>query len=317
MKSGRSMFGLERLPRYGRAAAVPLAAVGGLLLFHAAWVAPRRDEIALRELELGRKRTEIAAALDIERRLPEVAAEVAALEARLAGPGAGRRGAPDSGALLRRLQKLARAESLSIRAFAPQAPASDPPGAGRPNRLELAGTYHGLLRFLDQVGRLSPIVRIDELDVRAVEAPGPGPTVVAAGTATAFALAAEEPGASAAPPRGAPPDPEERRDPFAGLSARAGGAPPAGPRPRGLAGVRVDELVLRGLVLAGGRRFAVLEAPGRRTYFLRGGERLLDGSVQTVTDDAVVFLQEPPSGPGREARMTLADAAGAAEEAQR
>lgn len=314
MKSGWSMFGPERLLRYGRAAAVPLAAVGGLLLFHTAWVAPRRDEIALRELELGRKRTEIAAALDAERRLPEVAAEVAALEARLAGPAAGRREAADSGALLRRLQKLARAESLSIRAFTPQAPASDAPGAGRPNRLEMAGTYHGLLRFLDQVGRLSPIVRIDELDVRAVEAPGPGPgpTIVAAGTATAFALAAEAPGAPAAPP-----DPEARRDPFAGLSARAAGASPAGPRPRGLAGMRVGELVLRGLVLAGGRRFAVLEGPGRRTYFLRGGERLLDGSVQTVTDDAVVFREEPPSGPGREARMTLADAAGAAEEAKR
>lgn len=316
MKSGWSTFGPERLLRYGRAAAVPLAAVGGLLLFHAVWVAPRRDEIALRELELSRKRTEIAAALDAERRLPEVAAEVAALEARLAGPAAGRREAADSGALLRRLQKLARAESLSIRAFTPQAPTSDAPGAGRPNRLELAGTYHGLLRFLDQVGRLSPIVRIDELDVRAVEAPGPGPgpTVVAAGTATTFALAAAGPDASA---RGATPDPDERRDPFAGLSARAADAPPSGPRPRGLAGVRVGELALRGLVLAGGRRIAVLEAPGRRTYFLRGGERLLDGSVQAVTDEAVVFREGQPSGPGREARMTLAAAAGAAEEAKR
>ena len=107
--------------------------------------------------------------------------------------------------------------------------------------------------------------------------------------------------------RGPAYDPGVRRDPFAALPA--GGGPRAAARPRGLAGVRIDELVLRGLVTAGGRRLAVLEAPAARTYLLQGTERLRDGVVQEVTRDAVVFRRTArngsPRGRPREVRKVL------------
>ena len=81
---------------------------------------------------------------------------------------------------------------------------------------------------------------------------------------------------------------------------------------RGLAGVRVAELTLRGLVFAGGRHLGVLEAPGGRTYIVRGAERLLDGVVQAVTHEAVVFEEAArdasSGGAGRKVRKVLASA---------
>ena len=61
---------------------------------------------------------------------------------------------------------------------------------------------------------------------------------------------------------------------------------------RGLAGLSVNDITLRGLVSVDDEYLAVFEAPDSKTYILRGGERLFDGSVKTVTHDAVVFLAE-------------------------
>ena len=164
-----------------------------------------------------------------------------------------------------------------------------------------------MARFLDRVGRLPRAVRISDLDLRASERPGSAGTLDAACTVTTFAPELVTPDGAAGLRRGPAYDPGARRDPFAGLAA--GGDPRAAARPRGLAGVRIDELVLRGLVTAGGRRLAVLEAPAARTYLLEGTERLRDGVVQEVTGDAVVFLRTARDGsPGRrerEVRMVL------------
>ena len=63
---------------------------------------------------------------------------------------------------------------------------------------------------------------------------------------------------------------------------------------------------------AGGRHLGVLEAPGERTYIVRGAERLLDGVVQAVTHEAVVFeevARDAPAGSARrEVRKVLAGA---------
>lgn len=84
------------------------------------------------------------------------------------------------------------------------------------------------------------------------------------------------------------------RDPFVDPFRRNAAAIEA-IRPRGLAGIAVGELILRGLVQVGGSSVAVLESGDGRNYLVRGGEELFDGAVRSVTAGGVTLVR---SGPG-------------------
>jgi len=87
-------------------------------------------------------------------------------------------------------------------------------------------------------------------------------------------------------------DPEGRRHLFVTLLDRGTHLPSARERPDGLAGLSVNEVALRGVVLGGGSYIAVLEAPDDKTYIVRVDDRLFDGSVVDITADEIVFRQE-------------------------
>lgn len=106
----------------------------------------------------------------------------------------------------------------------------------------------------------------------------------------AFALAgAAAPGESE--PGGQPP---EGRDPFRP-------PPSAGPaaRPAGLAGLRIVEVVVRGILRAasGEGSAAILESPEGEGQVAKPGAELFDGVLLRIEDDGAVFLtkHDPPS----------------------
>jgi hypothetical protein len=98
------------------------------------------------------------------------------------------------------------------------------------------------------------------------------------------------------------------RDPFA-EPLRRNRARAEAARPRGLAGIGVDDLTLRGLVLIGGNYMAVLQSGTGRSHLLRGGETLFDGSVRSVTAEGVLIVRHARRGgggsPGRSVLLTL------------
>jgi hypothetical protein len=105
------------------------------------------------------------------------------------------------------------------------------------------------------------------------------------------ALAAEEPEGphAAGAYRGA-----HRRDPF----VRPGTAPGAEARTcaaRGLEGVRVRELALRGIVRTPEGFLALLVGPNGVAFVTRVGDRLCDAKVGSIDPDAVTF--ERDAGP--------------------
>lgn len=106
-------------------------------------------------------------------------------------------------------------------------------------------------------------------------------------------------------------DANGRRDPFVSLVARGTDLPSPSARPDGLAGLSVNEVALRGVVLSGGVHRAVLEAPDNKSFIVQAGDRLFDGSVKEISADAVVFLQEVNDPLSlvteREVRMGLRD----------
>lgn len=82
-----------------------------------------------------------------------------------------------------------------------------------------------------------------------------------------------------------------RRDPFVSLVGRGLASELGGERPRGLQGLGINELTLRGIALSRGEYLAVLEAPDTRTYVVRVSDILFDGIVRAITADMVIFLQ--------------------------
>ena len=90
-------------------------------------------------------------------------------------------------------------------------------------------------------------------------------------------------------------NPEGRRDPFVSL-LRSGSddrGASGGAGAEGLGGLTVDEVSVRGVVAAGsGGYLAMVQGPHNKTFIVRANDKLLDGTVKTVTPQGLVILQE-------------------------
>jgi Tfp pilus assembly protein PilP len=114
------------------------------------------------------------------------------------------------------------------------------------------------------------------------------------GTAPVKPAAKKKVEKAAAPRTSAPAESEvrmARRDPFESLVGRqqGKGAPNL---PPGKAGLQVSTLRLDGIVKAPNGMIAVVSNPQARTYFLREGDHLFDGSVEKISMDGVSFHEE-------------------------
>ena len=54
----------------------------------------------------------------------------------------------------------------------------------------------------------------------------------------------------------------------------------------------INEISLRGIMKERDGFVALVQGPDKKTYAIRSGQRLFDGSVKTITQDAVVFAQD-------------------------
>lgn len=86
-----------------------------------------------------------------------------------------------------------------------------------------------------------------------------------------------------------------RRDPFATLvrSGKSSVSVPSDMRPAGAAGLLVDELTVKGILLTNGTFVAMVSGPGpSQTYSVRAGSKLFDGTVRAIDARSVVILQQ-------------------------
>ena len=83
-----------------------------------------------------------------------------------------------------------------------------------------------------------------------------------------------------------------RRDPFLSLLRRGldGGGSASGRAP-GLAGLSVSEVVLKGTMASQGGFVAIVRGADNRTYTVRAGDKLFDGVVRSISQDAMVLFQ--------------------------
>lgn len=103
-------------------------------------------------------------------------------------------------------------------------------------------------------------------------------------------------GTPAAPVEAPPPqaftyNPEGRRDPFISLLGRGMDGRSSASRPDGLAGVLIDEVVVKGIIQDARGFYAVVQGADK-IHTVRPGDRLMDGTVKAITPGEVVFSQD-------------------------
>ena len=118
----------------------------------------------------------------------------------------------------------------------------------------------------------------------------PAPAKQSAKPATKAAKSSTKKASSGATTAAEPEAKVVRRDPFESLTSRQDAANKmAANLPPGKAGLQVASLRLDGIVKAPNGMIAVVTNPQARTYFLREGDQLYDGSVDKIALDSVSF----------------------------
>lgn len=87
-------------------------------------------------------------------------------------------------------------------------------------------------------------------------------------------------------------DPGDRRDPFKSLLAATDRPTLEGPRPEGIPGLLIDEVVVSGIFETTNGYIAQVQAADRqKSYLIKAGDQLYDGDVVSITLEEVVFRQ--------------------------
>lgn len=88
-------------------------------------------------------------------------------------------------------------------------------------------------------------------------------------------------------------DGQGRRDPFVSLLNRGDVVRPNGAvRPAGLQGLMVTEVVVKGILKTTNGFVAVIQGSDNRGYIVHQGDRVLDGNIKSIVQDAVVFSED-------------------------
>jgi type IV pilus assembly protein PilO len=191
---------LSRLSLAGQLGVSALIAVllcGGFYYF---WYADALETEKKQQARLADLQKQIRALEATANKLPEFQREVQALEARLETlkrilpP---EKEMPD---LMRRVQYLAAQSSLAIRSFTPGAPVQKDFYQEIPISLSFEGTYHNMGAFLDRISRMSRLVNMGNLKIRAQTNPSLSNTVQIGATATTYVYKDAPPPAPAAGP---------------------------------------------------------------------------------------------------------------------
>ena len=89
-------------------------------------------------------------------------------------------------------------------------------------------------------------------------------------------------------------NPENRRDPFVSLLRRGRDTirRPDGKPLAGLGSLMINEIAIKGVLQSRGDTIALVQGVDNKTYLVRVGDRLLDGSVKAITADTLILMQD-------------------------
>ncbi len=85
-------------------------------------------------------------------------------------------------------------------------------------------------------------------------------------------------------------DPGGRRDPFLTLIGPSNDI--KSKKGEGASGMAVAEISVRGVLESRGKLVAMVKGPDNKTYIVHQGDKLLDGSIKSITPQGLVIEQE-------------------------
>ena len=147
------------------------------------------------------------------------------------------------------------------------------------------------------VALIAPAVRANTVSPAATPAATQAvPAAPAAATPQPPAAAAPQPEAS---PASQPPPPESytyrpdgRRDPFQNLLHTGADTQATGRKGEGPSGMTLGEISVRGIMQSRGALVAMVQGPDTKTYIVHQGDKLLDGTIKTITPQGLIVMQE-------------------------
>jgi type IV pilus assembly protein PilP len=114
----------------------------------------------------------------------------------------------------------------------------------------------------------------------------------------AVAAPAPAPQAPAPAPQAPPPtetyayQPAGRRDPFLNLLTSGGEGRATSRRGEGPSSMNLAEISVRGVMQSRGSLVAMIQGPDNKTYIVHQGDKLLDGTIKSVTPQGLIVIQE-------------------------
>jgi len=113
-------------------------------------------------------------------------------------------------------------------------------------------------------------------------------------TTSPASAAAPAPDTTSKPPtpEGYSYDPAGRRDPFLNLLGSGAGATSTSRKGEGASGIAVAEVSVRGVLQSHNGLIAMVQGPDNKTYIVHQGDKLLDGSIKTITAQGLIIEQD-------------------------
>ena len=134
------------------------------------------------------------------------------------------------------------------------------------------------------------------LSASSAQAQAPAPVAVPAQPVQAQPA---KPAEAAPQPAPAPPPAETysyradgRRDPFQSLLHAGADTHATSRKGEGPSGMTLGEISVRGIMQSRGSLVAMVQGPDNKTYIVHQGDKLLDGTIKTITPQGLIVMQE-------------------------
>jgi Tfp pilus assembly protein PilP len=85
---------------------------------------------------------------------------------------------------------------------------------------------------------------------------------------------------------------DARRDPFLSLTGTGTELHAGSNKREGPAGMTVAEIAVRGVLQSRGTLVAMVSGPDHKTYVVHAGDKLLDGTIKSITPQGMIFSQD-------------------------
>jgi type IV pilus assembly protein PilO len=179
---------LSKQPWYVQLAVFCALSLAAIVAFYFLYASPAQADADAKTQKLQQLRVEIDRGHVTERRLPQFEREAKTLEVKLDALKAVLPEEKDVGDLIFRMQQLAVQSNLKIKSFKPGAAISRQTYSELPSEIEFDGTYHNFGLFLDRLSKLSRIINVSDITIKARDKPEVSSTVTAKCTATTYVL---------------------------------------------------------------------------------------------------------------------------------